>query len=504
MQRTARRHRAFLAICAFIILTAVDQAQGDVLKVYYDGVDRETITLQTIDAGSIHYVSVGSLADALDVRTYYSNKAKKAVLYFGAHEVKVTAFNSFVMIGTDLHQLPVEVLYYRGEILVPLRFFLEIVKGVYSGELRLDLDMGVLTVFPHAANIIGLTVDQKANGTLIRINTTRPFDASDIYTSYSDSWLYVDVYGGKVDTLMNIFPGQNDVVREVHTRQLSPDAARVALKLKGSVVKPQEYVPENASEIQILLRTKDVISAYILEELRYEREKWHIDTIVIDPGHGGHDPGAIGPTGLYEKDVTLAVSKELKRLITDKLGAKVYMTREADKFLKLKERTSFANQHDGKLFISIHANSNLSRHVRGFMSFFLGPAKTEEAQEVARLENSVIKEYEKSSNDYVDFENESFILAAMAQNSFNKESQDLAAMISNAMDEKLDMKNRGIDQDYFYVLIGASMPNVLIEIGFISNRDEEKLLRSPAYQKKIAEAIFEGIRKFKDKYESLI
>ena len=138
------------------------------------------------------------------------------------------------------------------------------------------------------------------------------------------------------------------------------------------------------------------------------------------------------------------------------------------------------------------------------MNFFLGPAKTEEALEVARKENSVIKEYEKSSDEYADIANENFILAAMAQNAFIKESQDLAAILASAMDTRLDIKNRGIDQAGYYVLIGAAMPNVLIEMAFISNREEEKLLRDPAFRKKIARSIFDGIKKFKEKYESVI
>ena len=175
------------------------------------------------------------------------------------------------------------------------------------------------------------------------------------------------------------------------------------------------------------------------------------------------------------------------------------MTREDDTFIELHQRTAFANQNQAKLFISIHANSNPNRRVRGISTYFLVPPNTEEAREVAMRENSVIK-YEDGSK-YAKLSNENFILSAMAQNVYNTESQDLAAIVQREISRRCRLKNRGIKQAGYYVLWGVAMPNILVETAFISNSYEEKLLRSRSFQKKMAEALFESIIKFKKKYE---
>jgi len=141
--------------------------------------------------------------------------------------------------------------------------------------------------------------------------------------------------------------------------------------------------------------------------------------------------------------------------------------------------------------------------VRGLTTYFLGPAKTEEALEVSKRENVVIN-YEQDHSAYADFDAESFILLALAQNAYQYESQELAAMVQEAISRKTRIRNRGVKQAGFYVLIGASMPNILIEVAFLSNRKEERLLKSPSFQRKVAEAIGESILKFKQKYEKEI
>ena len=226
-----------------------------------------------------------------------------------------------------------------------------------------------------------------------------------------------------------------------------------------------------------------------------------IDTIILDPGHGGRDPGAIGPRGTYEKNITLSIARHLKSIIEKKTDMRVVMTRQNDHFISLKERTKLANREQGKLFISIHANSNRNRRVKGLTTYLLGAARTEEAIESARRENAVIR-YESDSTSYADFNTENYILASMAQNSYQQESEEFAALMQDEISQRASVKNRGVRQAGYYVLIGASMPNVLIETGFISNREEEKRLKSYQYQKKVARGIFEGIIKFKTKYES--
>jgi N-acetylmuramoyl-L-alanine amidase len=229
-----------------------------------------------------------------------------------------------------------------------------------------------------------------------------------------------------------------------------------------------------------------------------------IKTIVIDPGHGGLDPGAIGPGGLEEKKVVLNIALELKELIKNKTDLKVYLTRETDKFISLLDRTRFANNKKADIFISIHANSingdKKKESTKGYKVFFLSQAKNEEDRLVAMRENEVIK-LEDNPYQYDHLQN---ILTDLAANEYLRESQDLSIIISETFASYLKSIPRlhlGVGQANFWVLNGAYMPSVLVEIGFISHPSEEKELASSSVQKAIAKAIFEAIINFKRKIE---
>ena len=228
-----------------------------------------------------------------------------------------------------------------------------------------------------------------------------------------------------------------------------------------------------------------------------------LNTVVLDAGHGGKDPGGLGKYGTKEKDVVLDITKRLGLLLEKKPGIKVIYTRDEDVFVPLIDRTKIANDNNGKIFLSLHTNSHNNRNIQGFETFLLSPGSNEEAIEVASRENAVIKMEEKIS-EYENLSGENLIMATMAQASFLKESEDLASKIQTELGKRLKTPNRGVKQAGFLVLIGASMPNVLIEIGFLSNPSEEKKLNQNSYKDKIAEAIFEGIKKFKFSREKLL
>ena len=186
------------------------------------------------------------------------------------------------------------------------------------------------------------------------------------------------------------------------------------------------------------------------------------------------------------------------------MGIKVIYTRDEDVFIPLWKRTKIANESGGKVFISIHANSfPKNRRAKGFETYLLRPGKTQDAIEVAQRENSVIA-MEEAAHKYGDFTDEQIILATMAQHEFMKESEYLADVIQQELDKRLKTPNRGVKQAGFYVLVGGSMPNVLVETGFLSNKEEAKLLGKSSYRQKIAEGIFDALVNFKDKYESSI
>ncbi len=225
------------------------------------------------------------------------------------------------------------------------------------------------------------------------------------------------------------------------------------------------------------------------------RLKQGIKLVVIDPGHGGKDPGAIGKMGTKEKDLNLLIAKKLKKYLK-KFGLDVILTRDSDVFLSLGERTKIANDNKADIFISIHCNSapKKNSYACGFEVYFLSEARTDWERAVAQAENEVIK-YEITKNEIND-DFLAFILADLAQQEFLKESQELAVAIQDVICEALNIENRGVKQSGFYVLKGVFMPAVLIECGFLSNRKEEALLRKDWYQEKLAKGIAEGLKKF--------
>jgi N-acetylmuramoyl-L-alanine amidase len=216
--------------------------------------------------------------------------------------------------------------------------------------------------------------------------------------------------------------------------------------------------------------------------------------IVIDAGHGGHDPGTIGRGGLQEKSLVLDVALRLEKLVRSELGADVVMTRSTDVFIPLEERTAIANARGADLFLSIHANSSRNPGARGIETYFLNFAKNRHAQEVAARENAI------SAATLKDLQG---LVRAIALNSKIDESRDFAAAVQEAMVEQIrphypDVRDRGVHAAPFYVLIGANMPSILAEIAFVSHPHEERLLKGPEHRQRIARSLLEGVRVYLD------
>ena len=228
-------------------------------------------------------------------------------------------------------------------------------------------------------------------------------------------------------------------------------------------------------------------------DLSNEKQKWEFKTIVIDAGHGGKDPGAVGYRGTKEKDIALDVAKRLEKKLSKNLNVKIVMTRDEDIFLRLSERTKIANENNGSLFISIHTNAAEDRRASGFETFLIGPNKNEAAVRVAARENAVL-ELDGISGQKLT--NEDLIKATIAQSAFASKSEQFASMVQGEIKKRVQSKDRGVKQAGFYVLMGASMPNVLVELGFISNPSEEKKLRSPQYRDQLATAIYRAVEQY--------
>ncbi len=241
-------------------------------------------------------------------------------------------------------------------------------------------------------------------------------------------------------------------------------------------------------------------------DFRSAKKKWALDVIVLDAGHGGKDGGTVGVAKTKEKDVALAVVKKLGVFLKKELpGTKVVYTRTDDTFVELDRRGQIANENGGKLFVSIHCNATPKKpsKANGFEIYILRPGRNEDAVRIAEVENSVIK-LEDDPKRYKPLTDEQFIVVSMAQSSFVKYSDMAAAMITAEVKKMRELGVRGVNQAGFLVLVGASMPNMLIETGFLSNKKEEKFLKSSAGQTKLALAICRAIKAFRVRYEAQI
>ena len=217
-----------------------------------------------------------------------------------------------------------------------------------------------------------------------------------------------------------------------------------------------------------------------------------INRIVIDPGHGGHDEGTMGAKSLLEKDLVLDVSKRLGKLIEERMGAEVIYTRTDDTFVPLEGRTALANEKKADLFLSIHANSSPVPSVAGIETYYLNLTDSKEALDIAARENTTS---ERSVFDLQD------IIQKITQHDKAQESREFAGRVQSSLfafsaRNNPAEKNRGVRRAPFVVLIGANMPSILAEIGFLSNPKEEALLTKPEYRQKLAEALYRGMSRY--------
>ena len=219
-----------------------------------------------------------------------------------------------------------------------------------------------------------------------------------------------------------------------------------------------------------------------------------VGRVVIDPGHGGHDTGGVGPNGLREKDLVLDVAVRLGTLIEEKMGSEVVYTRTDDRFLSLRQRTKKANRNDADLFVSIHANSSRMRGIRGVETYYLSLTTNSWALAVASRENAAA---ERSIHELRN------LLSKIALTEKIEESREFATHVQSALykglaSETKGLRDRGVRKAPFMVLLGVEMPAVLAEIGFLSNPRDEKLLKTSAYRQKIAAHLYNGISRYSE------
>jgi len=278
------------------------------------------------------------------------------------------------------------------------------------------------------------------------------------------SRLVVDIYIGGGESR-----GKDDLRSEIDTDVLMPDE-----KPLNAFRRPDSNLPDSNRVNKFIKRT-----------------------IVVDAGHGGHDPGAVGLSGLYEKNVVLDIAIRVREIMRkDYPSYEIVLTRDTDVFIPLPERAEIANRHNADLFVSIHANASSNRKARGIETYLLNWTNDVEAMKVAARENAIsLKKMQQMKGEL------GVILASLERENKRNESVNVAgyiqqSLVSSMAKQYRDVSNLGVKQALFYVLFGARMPSSLVEVSFISNPREEKLLATDSYRQSLARSIAEGIHKY--------
>jgi N-acetylmuramoyl-L-alanine amidase len=305
--------------------------------------------------------------------------------------------------------------------------------------------------------------------------------------------LYFDLMNTMIaKEVKTILPVGDGILKVVRAGQFKTDTVRVVLDLE-EIADFNAFVLENPARF--------VIDVYGKEKVKKPDTVIAKRRIVIDAGHGGHDPGAVGLQRLYEKNVVLDIALKLRKILSSDPLNEVFLTRETDVFIPLEERTVIANKKNADFFVSIHANASPGRQARGIETYLLNWTDNEEANKVAARENQISLKKMKAMNRKMQMDDLDMIKSDLLRQNKRDESIKLAHYIQKSMVSTLDNGNKdtldlGVKQALFYVLFGARMPSVLVEVSFISNPEEEKLLSKDSYRKQIAGAIAEGLNKY--------
>ena len=489
--------KSLITILAIFIIIGALAAEVE-LNDYNRSVPK-SILIPSLKLGDFTYIDAEALAEALEIKTYREPVKRKLVLYLPKKHLKLTADNHFVMVNDQIFQLPAPVIQPEESIYIPLEPFLQKFGDLFPGSFVYH--QGELNYSARLYNVLKLASTYDGAGVSLDILTSEKLQFTNEIDR--DGKLALTIKNGKAEKNSfsgNILPQGVDSFKIIQFN----GGAKLIFRFPPATMIDTVYAIDNPQGIRIRISGGKNITASSLDTIiDNTRERWHIDTVVIDPGHGGKDPGAIGPTGLKEKTVVLDIALRLEKLFKKKTNIKTVLTRRADVFIPLHERGKIANRNNGKLFVSIHCNASTDRRAKGCQVFFLSPARTKQALAVAELENAAVK-FEEDQSLYQDLTDENYILLAMAQSQYTKESESLCTFIENKFSQKTNLKNRGVSQAGFYVLYGANMPAVLVETAFISNYYEEKLLKSKKFRQTMAEAIFLSIVKFRAEKEKAI
>lgn len=490
----------------------------------------ENFKINSFNLNKVKYVSLNDWATAIcekakGDRYLYVEEKDKLVVVKNKQRIIFSPDNTFIKIDENFYQMFYPVRSIENELWINLDELIEIMSLFSTVNFNYNKDSRKLSYENKGFNITGIQFEEKTNGTLARIFTSEVFkienikhaikrDRDKLYITIRNAIVneksikstktaglikntYVFQSDSSADIVIHL---KNDISSDLVSLMIDEDSGDILVSFSAKLTKKQK------NDIDSIPEKKEDIS----KKLEEEQKRYLIDTIVIDAGHGGKDPGAIGKLSrgkLYEKTVVLDIAKKIKTVINSKNpDIKVVLTRSKDEYVSLYQRGKIANNNLGKVFISLHCNGNNSSKANGFETYVLGSNKSEAAKKIAFEENKVIDLYEGKESKNI-FSGLSLIRATMAQRAYVKHSFYLAEIVDEKVGmhmKSLSVKDRGVKQAPFYVLYGPSMPSILIEIGFITNKREVKILARRNDRTKIAQSISWAILEYKRDIDSTV
>jgi N-acetylmuramoyl-L-alanine amidase len=409
----------------------------------------------------------------------------------GSGEASFAGDSRFAVVGEHLIEMPTAPAVVENRVFVPWQFF----DGFFrrAAGLEVSWDGTALTVRRMAAQLVTaqLSVVELPEMSKLVLSLSSPAE----YTVVREAGRYVIRFAQPIE---RPFPEQRYESR--HVSRVAFEEREVSIELATPEVVGDPYRLDNPFRIVLDLRqgmasltpTGPALGGALKPD-----EPRGVRTIVLDPGHGGKEVGAIGAAGLVEKEATLAICRKLSALLQNKLGARVILTRYEDDQVPLDQRTAIANQYKADLFLSVHLNAAVVRGAKGAETYFLSlEASDDAARKAAELEN---EQGATTAGGDLDL-----ILWDLAQQQSLKESSRFAEMIQQEMNTLGNIQNRGVKQAPFRVLIGATMPAALVEVAFISNPEEEAQLKTPEFQSSVANALLTAVERYKTEYETRI
>jgi N-acetylmuramoyl-L-alanine amidase len=506
------RTRSLLAAVAPILASSLLFAAADPIVVLYERDRREV--LPAVRNG-VEMIPLNQVLTGQGVSMSADARNASLVIAYGGREVTVYDRKSLASVGGDLRLLSSPVLFEEGRWLAPLDSLPRLLQPLLGKRVEWRAASRLLVIGEVGAPRVTVTTFVSGDTVRIVLESTEPVP---FRVSQDDKRVTVAIQrelvdtaprqerltGGIVDSVQflggreNVFAiGLGRRFQQLKTSEEPGPPARLVLEFQArpltAAATPVGTPAPGAPAAEQAPPAGRVAPA--------DARSGGLRTVVIDPGHGGEEVGALGPGGAMEKDVTLGIARKLRSALVNGLGVQAFLTRDRDVGVPLDERAAFANNYKADLFISIHANASRSHGAKGSEVYFLSYQSTdEESRRLAASEGAI----EMSSGAGVAAGSDlALILWDMAQAEHLEASSALATRIQEELADVTGSQGRGIKQAPFRVLVGAAMPAVLLEVAFISNAEEEKLLVSEAYQNKVVGAVVRGVARYQQQRASV-